>query len=1065
VIRTFLHLVLRLGCLLLLMVSASFGQISTAVLEGTVEDALGARIPDARVKLVSGITGAESSSMTSHQGSFALVGIIPGPYSVNIEREGFSTAQISGITLNLGETKDLLIQLRVGPITETVRIDAAEITVDTSANALSTQISGRLAASLPLNGRSFEDIFTLTPGTLTDSPQSFESRSATRGGVAVNGQRSGMNRFFVDGVSANFGLPDLSSARKVPAAGDALALTAMGTTLSLASVDAVQEFKILGSNYSAEYGGAPGGQFSIVTRSGSNEVHGSVFDYVRNNLADGVDWFMGYNQSSPARPIGGWSNHGTDSGIPYNQNDIGGTIAAPLVLPGVYNGVERSFLFLSAETTHVFQPTSYLVNYAPVAELVEMAPEALKPVLNDWIPSNSEGLPDSALAPEVLQDSLPGKESIEAIRLDQKLNSTASAFLRVSKSTSNSQERNITSLTTIRQNDRTYAIGTTQQLRASSSHDLRMGFVANHLSSQTILGGLYIFPGVPFTNLGMDLGVPSRLGPSRAEAYIRIPGVGESAIDEDNGTTSLHQWNIRDTVSIQLGRHFVRSGIDYRRIFSEVNPAPVSIQADFLSVDSLLNNRATDIAITRNEPAKVVVNEFSAFVQDDWKLPRSLTISPGLRWELNPPPHGVGGADAYTLFGTMASPATLQLAPKGTPLWHTSWFSFAPRIGAAWTVNKQEGRELVARAGAGVYFGSDNAAATEAFNALGFSATSLVYNTPIPVSTSLFDLSTLPAAPYTRSEVIAFPRHFQLPYSLQWNVGLEQAIGRSQSLSASWVAAAGRRLVQERRSDVSSVNPNFAKVTWFPGDLSSNYQSLQVKYQRAISPAIHALASWTWSHTIDSGSTDPLFPFTRGNADLDVRHNLQAALSWNQHTRTGNWFQQNILGGWGLDGRLAARTAFPVNLLGNIAVDPATGDRFYSGVDLVPGRPLYLSDRSYPGGRVFNGGPTASSPAFVLPKTSLSGDAPRNLMRGFGNFQLNIALRRELHLHESWSLQFRAEAFNVTNHPDLGYVDPHISDELFGQAQLSLNQSFGSPGSLYQPGGPRSLQLSLRLHF
>ena len=242
-------------------------------------------------------------------------------------------------------------------------------------------------------------------------------------------------------------------------------------------------------------------------------MHGSVFDYVRNNLADGVDWFMGYNQSSPARPIGGWTNHGTDSGIPYNQNDVGGTIAAPLVLPGVYNGVKRSFLLLSVETTHVSQPTSYLVNYAPVAELIEMAPEALKPVLNDWNPSRIEGSSDGTLAPEVLQDSLPGKESIEAIRLDQKLNSTASAFLRVSKSTSNSQERNITSLTTIRQNDRTYAIGTTQQLRASSSHDLRIGFLENHLSSQTIVGGLYILTKVPFTDLGTDLEYPLVLAP------------------------------------------------------------------------------------------------------------------------------------------------------------------------------------------------------------------------------------------------------------------------------------------------------------------------------------------------------------------------------------------------------------------------------------------------------------------------------------------------------------------------------------------------------------------------
>jgi hypothetical protein len=151
--------------------------------------------------------------------------------------------------------------------------------------------------------------------------------------------------------------------------------------------------------------------------------------------------------------------------------------------------------------------------------------------------------------------------------------------------------------------------------------------------------------------------------------------------------------------------------------------------------------------------------------------------------------------------------------------------------------------------------------------------------------------------------------------------------------------------------------------------------------------------------------------------------------------------------------------------VGNVFSDPATGDRYYSGVDLIPGRPLYRSGRRFPGGRIFNGGPNATVPAFVLPQQSDSGNAPRNLVRGFGDFQVNAAIRRELTLHGPLNLQIRAEAFNVFNHPDLGYVDPHLTDLLFGQSELLLNQSFGSPGSLFEPGGPRSLQFSLRLHF
>ncbi len=279
------------------------------------------------------------------------------------------------------------------------------------------------------------------------------------------------------------------------------------------------------------------------------------------------------------------------------------------------------------------------------------------------------------------------------------------------------------------------------------------------------------------------------------------------------------------------------------------------------------------------------------------------------------------------------------------------------------------------------------------------------------------------------------------------------------------MGANGRRLVQEHRTNISAFNPEFGEVTWFPGGVSSSYDSLQLKFQRSISPGLQALGSYVWSHNIDYGSTDPLFPLTRGNSDLDVRHTVQTAVSWNEKNRNGGWFQRNLLGGWGADGRLTARTAFPVQLVGNVFSDPATGDRYYTGVDLIPGRPLYRSGRKFPGGRIFNGGPNATAPAFVLPQQSDSGNAPRNLVRGFGDFQVNAAIRRELNLHGPLHLQLRAEAFNVFNHPDLGYVNPHLTDLLFGQSELLLNQSFGSPGSLFEPGGPRSLQFSLRLHF
>jgi hypothetical protein len=566
-------------------------------------------------------------------------------------------------------------------------------------------------------------------------------------------------------------------------------------------------------------------------------------------------------------------------------------------------------------------------------------------------------------------------------------------------------------------------------------------------------------------NLSGALGIPNSSGPNRTDAFIHIPGIGDSEANSNSANSFLRQWNFRDTFNLQASNHLFKFGIDNQHLGSTLTPAALSVQADFFTPQSLVQNLASDIVVSKSTPASPILNEFSAFAQDEWHASSALTLSIGLRWEVNPPPGASHGIDAYTTRGSIDSPATLSLAPRGTPLWHANWFNLAPRFGAAWMLKNEPGGELILRAGAGVFFDTANRPALGAFSGIGFTTTSYYHDVPVPVTAAQLDLSNLSGPPSAHSLVFAFPSHLQLPYSTQWNLGLEKALGKSQALTISYVGAHGERLLQEQRKNISQLNPNFGDVSFFPNGLTSNYEALQIKFQQSISRGVQALASYTWAHTLDYGSTDPLYPLTYGNSDLDVRHNLEAALSWELPRPMKSSLMKYILGNWVLDGRLIARTAFPVTILGNLLSDPATGDRFYNGVNLIPNRPLYFYSSQFPGGRILNGGPNATNPAFILPDGADPGDAPRNFVRGFNAVQANIGLRREMPIYERIALQLQVDSFNILNHPNFGYVDPSLSHALFGQATEMLNQSFGSDGSLYQQGGPRSVQASIKIIF
>jgi Carboxypeptidase regulatory-like domain/TonB dependent receptor len=1076
--------ILKSLCLLVLCTGCRvFAQLSAATVAGAVQDSSRAAITDAKLKLINTQTGAENDSSTNQAGGFLLPGVIPGLYTLQIERDGFATTQVNGLSLNAGATKNLLIRMKVGAVTETVSVDASGLTPNITDAAVSTVVDRTLIATVPLNGRSLQDLALLTPGIVTQSPQAATvNGSQTQGDFSVNGQRPESNMFFVDGVSVSVSSGLTSGGSRLANAGSIAGTTALGTTQSLVSADALQEFRVLTSTYSAEYGRTPGGQFTFLTRSGTNKLHGSLYDYFRGDPLDAGDWFSG---------LGG---RGTFIPPHYTQNNFGATAGGPIVIPGRHSGPAKTFAFGSYEGLDLFQPSPQTYNYTPsicppyptncepfTYEGIGISPQVAA-VLDTFPPPGNQILDASGNPTSMSQAVIPGtpfpaRVDSGSVRVDHNFTPNISAFGRFGDTPSHAQSNELNSVTGSRLNTHTWTFGGNAQISGTQNEEFRLGYLGSSAHADTTpqqVAG--INPSVPAGNLNLALGIPSSLNvpaavakiydSASAEAYVHITGVGDSDSNTNLIASSLSQWNLRDTYSIQADKHLFRFGLDEQHLASHLTLPPLSILADFFTPDSLPNNSASDLVVTRNVPANPVVNVFSLFAEDEWKVSGRLNLSAGLRWDLSPAPKGQNGQNAYTALGDVNAPASLRLAPRGTPLWHTTWSNFAPRLGAAWQVKNDPGRELIIRAGAGIFFDTAVQPAFRAFNGIGFSSSAHFLNVPVPATTSQINFSTAVEAPYTNTQVFSFFPHFQLPYSWQWNLSVEQALGKHQSITFSYVGANGRRLMAEQRRNVSAVNPEFGDVSYFPGGLTSSFSSLQSQFQRSMFPGIEILASYTWAHSFDYGSTSPLYPLIRGNSDLDVRQNLEGAVSWSSSPARHRFLSRKRLAeGWGLDGRLIARTGFPVTLLGNFSFDPVTGRPDYSGVDYIPGRPLYLHGSQYPGRRMFNGGQNAVDPAIALPDAPSAGNAPRNFLRGFPEVQGNFGIRQNYELHEGLNMQLKIEAFNVFNHPNFGYIDPSFSDLLFGQATKMLDQSFGNAGALYNQGGPRALQVSVKATF
>jgi len=545
---------------------------------------------------------------------------------------------------------------------------------------------------------------------------------------------------------------------------------------------------------------------------------------------------------------------------------------------------------------------------------------------------------------------------------------------------------------------------------------------------------------------------------------------GKFGIDEQR------QINFIDNLSVTRSSHQLKFGVDYRWLAPFSSPLSYGQAGIFSGMSNSPGGALSGTAVIAESLAirsnALLARNFSLYGQDTWKITPRLTVTYGLRWDINPPLKGKNSAkDPFTVTG-LNDPATIALAPHGTGLYQTTYGNVAPRLGVAYQLRDVSDWGSVLRAGFGIYY-------DVGYGSLGGVSSYFPYETIKLLPSAQFPLSPQDAAPppFTVNPpvptIIVADPHLKLPRTYQWNVSLEQSLGSSQSLSLTYIGAIGRDLL--RATNLFNVNPNFGLVALTGNTGTSDCHALQLKFQRRLSRGLQALASYTFSHSLDNASTDvadqdvntagtPVNPnVDRGDSDFDVRHSFTAGLTYDLPAPGSQRVVRAAWGGWSLDSFILARSADPDDLVGGVSFFSAASLFFRPNVN--PGVPLELHGSQYPGGKILN------KAAFTAPPVGQQGDFGRNVLRGFGAAQADLALQRQFHLTEKMGLRFRAEFFNIFNHPNFGNPNNNLTDALFGHSTQTLANSLGSSGAnggfnpLYQIGGPRSIQLALKLQF
>jgi Carboxypeptidase regulatory-like domain/TonB dependent receptor len=1006
-------------------------QSPNGTINGLVLDPSNRVIAGADVLVINDVTGVRYSSKTNNEGIYVVPSLPPGPYRLQISKVGFKTLIKPDIVLNVRDALSINFTLPVGAVFETVTIEGGAPLVKTESASVGTVIDKQFVENLPLNGRSFNTLLQLTPGVV------IAPATSVPGEFAISGQRTTSNNFTVDGVSADFGVSPYLGLSGT-GGGTSQAFSAIGGTSSLVSVDALQEFRIETSSFAPEFGRTPGGQVMLTTRSGANRFHGGLFDYFRNDVMDANDWFA--NQSRVPR-------------APERHNDFGAFLGGPLAR-------DKTFFFLSYEGARLRLP-KIQTEQVPSANARANAPPALAPFLQAYSTPNGPVSADGYTAQFTGGYSNAATLNAGSVRIDHKFGDRLSIFGRYNDAPSQfaTPLSGVSSLFVTTVNTKTLTVNATMTFNNRLMNSCRgnystqaSGLAYDPESSQTY-GALALDPALLATPLSN----------SEVLAQFGTLDTTSSYIGPD-GQNRTRQVNLADDVIFTPGPHQLKFGADYRAIFLDENPVRYAFGATANSVQDLLTTGQASLFVSEYLPSQFLSRSFSLYAQDTWQVNPRLVLTYGLRWELSPAP-SPRGHTSVTAWQNVNAPSEISLAPVGSPLWNTTHGNVAPRFGVAYKLTEKG--DFAFRAGAGVFYDLGLGTASNLGYSFPNSANTFSAAVAVPIGDARPYLPTISLQPPFSGVVTGFAPDLQLPRSYQWNAALEKSFYGHQAISATYVGQAGRRLL--RQSALFAPNSNFTGDFLLTSNAAwSNYHALQVQYRRPLSAGLQVLVNYTWAHSLDNASNDVVSALPSnvisaandyGSSDFDVHHSFSAALTYSVPAAVKSGPMNVLTRDWSLDAVIVARSGFPFN--GTVILaSPDPGLFATSRPDLVAGQPFWLSTSGAPGGKVLN------PAAFSIPLTPRQGTEPRNDIPGFGFTQVDLSIARKFAITGGVNLQFRADAFNVVNHPNFtnppGYVEFGAP---FLQSMVMLNQGLGGLNPLFQQGGPRSLQLSLKLSF
>jgi hypothetical protein len=1010
----------------------ALAQSTSGVVSGLVLDPSGRPIFGADVEMVNDATGVRYPGATNSEGIYEIPNLPPGAYRLQVAKAGFKTLIKPDIVLHTEGALAINFTLPLGATSETITVEGGAPLLQTESATVSTVIDQQMIENLPLNGRSFNTLLQLTPGVVI-APVSSGATSSAPGQFSISGQRTDANSFTVDGVSANFGVSTNGLYSGESGTGSDQAFSALGGTSSLVSVEALQEFRIETSSFAPEFGTTPGGQVMMTTRSGTNDLHGGVYEYFRNNVMDANDWF---------------ANHAGQPRAPERHNDFGSYLGGPLWR-------DRSFFFFSYEGARLRLPQTS-VTAVPYLAGSCAPPAGVAPYLEAFPTPN--GAVSASTCTGQFTGGYSNAASLDAtsLRLDQNLNTRFSLFGRYNyaPSTTVSRVYSLSEIETTPVNTETLTLGLNMALNVRVANTLRGNYSSQ---SSNLIDTLDAFHGSTPPAPGLLLGtLPSGENDGAFETFdTNYYDFGPL------GRNRTRQLNFVDDLTLGWRNHQFKFGADYRGIFLDKVPYSHSVFLIAPSVIDLESSQAAELFTSTRQPTYLLSQSSSLYAQDIWKIHRHLTLTYGVRWELAPAP-SPRNQTRLASWTNVEDPAQIALAPLGAPLWATTWTNFAPRFGVAWQPGKKSG--LVLRAGIGLFYDLGVGSVADVGSFFPGSATLVTPTVAVPVASPGSYLPALSlAAPYPTVE--AFDPALALPRSWEWNLAMEKSLGH-QVVTATYVGQHGASLLRQQAQ--YQPNSNFTSDFLLNGNFAwANYNALQLQYRRQAGP-LQALANYTWSHSLDNASNDVVAGFS-GNvisaatdyasSDTDVRSSFSGAINYALPGMRDTGFLSRTTRNWSLSGVCVARTGLPFNGVVYFESPDPSGTAL-SRPDRVSGLPLWIPDPAAGGGRSLNPN------ALIAPSTPRQGSEGRNDIPGFGLTQVDLSLQRKFQMSERVTLAFRADAFNSLNHPN--FTNPPADVEFgpsFLVSQEMLNSGLGGLNPLFQEGGPRSLQLSLRLDF